>query len=163
MNKTGAKQAGFIRSRAIYAVDGISQPPDLTDILRGSYLAGASNLPHHRSAPFDRRLTIVQQDRGKSQGLFPRFFKVFSRFLGIIRKAGCATSRKNSSVVTLRSGLDAKVLSRSTPQNVRRGRCPLWPFRSAPVLALLQSASPRFFVTGETIPVHVSVRITPQG
>ena len=37
-------------------------------------------------------------------------------------------------VVTLRLGLVAKVLSHPTPQNVRRGLCPLLPFRSAPVL-----------------------------
>ena len=49
-------------------------------------------------------------------------------------------------LVTLRSGLVAKVLSRTTSQNVRRGRCPLWPFRYAPVLVLLQPASPRFLV-----------------
>ena len=47
-------------------------------------------------------------------------------------------------VVTLQSGLVAKDLSHPTPQNVRRGRCPLWPFRFAPVLALLQPVSPRF-------------------
>ena len=51
-----------------------------------------------------------------------------------------------SGIVTLRIGLVAKALSRPTPQNARRGLCPRWSFRCAPVLALLQPSSPRFVV-----------------
>ena len=58
--------------------------------------------------------------------------------------AALLTAAQRFPIVTLRSGLVAKALSRPTAQNVRRGLRPLWPFRSAPVLVLLQPTSQRF-------------------
>ena len=65
--------------------------------------------------------------------------------------------------VTLQSGLGAKALSHSTSQNVLRGPRPLRPFRSAPVLALLQPAFQRFFVRGSTLVFHSMAVTWPDG
>ena len=80
MNKTGAKQAGSTQFRAIYATNGISQPPDLTDILRGSYLAGRAISRIIAVRPFDRRLTIVQHAVREVKEFLGRNAKFFHGF-----------------------------------------------------------------------------------
>ena len=85
MNKTGAKRAGSTHpGRYTPWHEPLSRPIIRTYSAEVTSLI-ASNLPHHRSAPFGRRLTIVQQGYIKSQGLFsgfPKFFHGFGAFCG---------------------------------------------------------------------------------
>lgn len=91
MNKTGAKRAGSTHpGRYTPWHESLSRPIIRTYSAEVTSLI-ASNLPHHRSAPFDRRLTIVQQEPPGSQALFCPHPKVFSRFSGFYHETVCAT------------------------------------------------------------------------
>ena len=68
--------AGFLR-RAIYAVCGLAQPPDQTDILRGSYLISEQSSASSQTAPSVQTPRYHTTPARVCQGVFLKFLPVF--------------------------------------------------------------------------------------
>ena len=79
--------AGSTHSRRYTPMERVSQPPDLTDILRGSYLAGRA-ISRIIAVRFLKALAYYTTSLPVRQGLFCGNGKVFSPFLVIFFRAG---------------------------------------------------------------------------